>query len=55
MITTMTKTKYEAIVKAGFVYKRLSKHLFLVRVYADKKRFLYHLVLPAIITIKEDV
>lgn len=32
--------------KCGFIYKRISKNWYLVRIYADKKRFLYHVVIP---------
>lgn len=38
----------------GFIYKRLTKHLYLVRLYANKKNPLYRIIIPIFITDKEE-
>lgn len=30
----------------GFIYKRLTKHWYLVRIYANKNKLMYHLIIP---------
>lgn len=33
----------------GFIYKKLTKHLYLVRLYADKNHPLYKIIIPIFI------
>ena len=39
--------------KMGFIYKRLTKHLYLVRLYANKKNPLHRIIIPIFIADKE--
>lgn len=38
--------RIKRLADCGYIYKRISKHWFLVRMYATPKKLLYHLVLP---------
>ena len=38
----------------GFIYKKLTKHLYLVRLYANKNNPLYRIIIPIFIVDKEE-
>ena len=40
--------------KMGFIYKKLTKHWYLVRLYANKKHPLHRIVIPIFITDKKN-
>lgn len=50
----LNKEKYEIIMKCDFIYKRIWKDWYLVRMYGSKKLHPigYHIVFPCLIQIK---
>lgn len=38
----------------GFIYKKLTKHLYLVRLYANKNHPLHRIIIPIFIADKEE-
>ena len=39
-------TKVEMLKELGFIYKHIAGNWYLVRIYADKSKLLYHLIIP---------
>lgn len=51
----ISRMKFEEIKKCNFLYKRMSRHWWLCRLYGNKEKhpILYHLIIPMYIKIKQ--